>query len=85
MTTHASNDGQGLELDQYKILRHLFHLAADNAPKDWEFFGSNTEEGQMATEYQHRTTGDRIKAWSFDRVDGEFTKHLFTFKQGSDE
>lgn len=90
MTTHASNTDR-LELDQYKILRHLFHLAVDNSPKDWEFFGSCTniddknELSTMLTEYQHKQSGDIIKAQSWERVNGEFTKHLFTFKQGSDE
>lgn len=83
MTTRAWS--VDCEPEQYKILRHLFHLAVANAPKDWEFFGSNTEENQTTTEFQHRQSGDKIKARSWDRVDGEFTKHLFTFKQGSDE
>jgi len=86
MTIHASNTDHDTE--QYQILRHLFHLAVENSPKDWQFFGSctNTDDNNglstTLTEYEHAKTGDRIKAQSWDRVDGQFTKHLFTFTTG---
>ena len=89
MTTHACSTDR--EPDQYKILRHLFHLACDNSPKDWELSELLTEvydhvtPKNVLTEYTHRQTGDVIKAQSWGYVDGELTNHLFTFKQGSGE
>ena len=88
MTTHASNREQGL--DSYQVLRLLFHSAAFESVNggDWEFFGGGSGDypgKTIITEYRCKSTGARIKAQSCEYVDGNATKHLFTFKQCVDE
>ncbi len=67
----------------YAVLRHLFSEAMESSTGDkrWSFYGSHTDPGnEIATEYVHEFTGDRIRCVSSD-YDGKTYRHQwFTFR-----
>ncbi len=80
LATSDARDG-----DTYRVLRHLFTEAMESSTGDkrWHFYGSNTDpEREVATEYEHATTGDRIKCESSRYLAGEYQRHVFTYQQG---